>query len=324
MKFFTYLTKLFNNEIFMESINRNEFVLEMVKMQDLNDIFNIELYDIVEKSIIILNIKEEKKLSSKHIDVIIKEYYNNKFENIDIIFSKSILKEIIENYNPYVKIGNDYHKILSCHMINIFSNIITKKNIKDEYVKLKDSFNKKEYKFNNEEINNFNTYITKVFKCHHPETKISLDAKKYINIILNKFCSLLGLKISELTIFDNKKIIGLNNVLVAMNLIIDEELMKYISSICNKEHSKYITDGKDNIDVIFPPNKMRKYFDSKLKIGYATLLYFTSSIDYICSEICEHSGNICKDKQLNKVSENIIDEFIMSDNEIKKTFQFIF
>ena len=158
---------------------------------------------------------------------------------------------------------------------------------------------KKKYHF-------FETFISKVLKQVSSSSGITSNAKQQLNsalIILSKKISSIVVNLTEIS---KKKTISEKEVINALSIIINGDLLsksiyegkKALSNFNDLEKTKG-SSRQNKAGIIFPPSIMEKFLrnfgNSKLMVTSTAPIFFAAAIEYITAEILDLASISSKD-----------------------------
>ena len=153
----------------------------------------------------------------------------------------------------------------------------------------------------------FYEYVYKVLKQVHPDTGITENARSLLNrflLILSKKISIMANELRN----DGQHTISSREIQTATRMILSGNLIKHAVSEGTKAVTRCITSihavkgkkrskaSKSNLQ--FPPPRMDKIIRSFMtgdQVGNTAPVYLAAVVEYICAEILELSGNVCRD-----------------------------
>ena len=190
-------------------------------------------------------------------------------------------------------------------------------------------------------MENYNLYISKVLKQLHPELGLTSDAKQTLNVILNTLVIELtkqsidllrpinyknpGKKLSE------TKTLSIKTMETATLLLLTKELARHaisegrkvVSRLKSFKKEKDIKTSKaDKAKLTFSVSKTENVIRSHLlkgeNLSSESSFYTTAITEYICAELLELSGNICRDQKRVRIKTIDIKLAVINDSELEK------
>lgn len=198
----------------------------------------------------------------------------------------------------------------------------------------------------------FNTYIFKVLKQVHPDTRISSQSTRQLSSLLE----LLAIKISEiahsLTMRYGKQTITSREIQSAVKLIMPGQLSKHAVSEGTKAVTKYNASVSDEAPekstkkqafgavknqkkkpserserragLTFPVARCKKYIKLKgasgYRIGVGAPVYLAAVLEYICAELLELAGNAARDNKKVTICTRHLFFSVANDEELTSLF----
>ena len=190
-------------------------------------------------------------------------------------------------------------------------------------------------------MENYNLYISKVLKQLHPELGLTSDAKQTLNLILNTLVIELtkqsidllrpinyknpGKKLSE------TKTLSIKTMETATLLLLTKELgrhaisegRKVVSRLKSfKKEQDIRTSKADKAKLTFSVSKTENIIRAHLlkgeNLSLDTGFYTTAITEYICAELLELSGNVCRDGKRVRIKTTDIKLSVINDPELEK------
>lgn len=190
-------------------------------------------------------------------------------------------------------------------------------------------------------MENYNLYIARVLKQLHPELGLTSDAKQTLNLILNTLVIELtkqsidllrpinyknpGKKLSE------TKTLSIKTMETATLLLLTKELgrhaisegRKVVSRLKSfKKEQDIRTSKADKAKLTFSVSKTENIIRAHLlkgeNLSLDTGFYTTAITEYICAELLELSGNVCRDGKRVRIKTTDIKLSVINDPELEK------
>ena len=183
---------------------------------------------------------------------------------------------------------------------------------------------KKKYHF-------FETFISKVLKQVSSSSGITSNAKQQLNsalIILSKKISSIVVNLTEIS---KKKTISEKEVINALSIIINGDLLsksiyegkKALSNFNDLEKTKG-SSRQNKAGIIFPPSIMEKFLrnfgNSKLMVTSTAPIFFAAAIEYITAEILDLASISSKDFKRVRITIRDLELAIRNDEELDSLF----
>ena len=175
----------------------------------------------------------------------------------------------------------------------------------------------------------FDTYIRKVLKQVHPDSRIDSNALSQLNSFINVLAFALAEKASMLannaiTGSPKKHILDSRALQTAVSLLLPGELGKHGISEANKALAKYSKKGGKSISretragLVFSVSRTEKIIREvhRGKIGSNTPIYLAAILEYITAEITELSGNAANDNKRATISARDLTLCFRNDEEL--------
>lgn len=156
--------------------------------------------------------------------------------------------------------------------------------------------------------------IQTVFKKIHPDKQLTMDALICISDHVDSLLTRLLHKQTHLSLFSIKE--DMENVLHPV-------LFPYIQKEIDTTFNKYYQTGTTKEHIDFSVNAIKKWLKNKQieTFCYTDVLYIATCIEYLCSEICELSGNVARDHRKVRVTCDHVEEAIVNDGPLSHTFK---
>lgn len=183
---------------------------------------------------------------------------------------------------------------------------------------------KKKYHF-------FETFISKVLKQVSSSSGITSNAKQQLNsalIILSKKISSIIVNLTEIS---KKKTISEKEVINALTIIVNGDLLsksisegkKALSNFSDLEKTKG-SSRQNKAGIIFPPSIMEKFLrnfgNSKLMVTSTAPIFFAAAIEYITAEILDLASISSKDFKRVRITIRDLELAIRNDEELDSLF----
>ena len=175
----------------------------------------------------------------------------------------------------------------------------------------------------------YEIYISKVIKQISENCGITSDAKQQLNSFLCILSKHIGLVVTRLTIIGKKKTISEKEILNALSIILNGELLK--NSLIEGERAikNFKNDDKkgsrqNKAGIIFPPSITEKFLrnfgNSKLMITSSAPIYMAAALEYLTYEILDLSCMYTKDNKRIRITIRDLEIITKNDVEINKLF----
>jgi histone H3/H4 len=175
----------------------------------------------------------------------------------------------------------------------------------------------------------YEIYISKVIKQISENCGITSDAKQQLNSFLCILSKHISLVVTRLTIIGKKKTISEKEILNALSIILNGELLK--NSLIEGERAikNFKNDDKkgsrqNKAGIIFPPSITEKFLrnfgNSKLMITSSAPIYMAAALEYLTYEILDLSCMYTKDNKRIRITIRDLEIVTKNDVEINKLF----
>jgi histone H3/H4 len=186
----------------------------------------------------------------------------------------------------------------------------------------------------------FDVYIQKVLKQVHPDTRISTKASYQMNKLLELLGGELVQKAHFFAAQSNVITITSREIQSSVRMIIPGELGKHVVSEGVKAVTKWNADNVVNkpqkgkkpkerserrAGLTFSVSRCRKLIEMKgtsgCRIGKGAPIYLAATLEYICAELLELSGDTARDNRKVTISTRHIFLCISNDQELHSLFK---
>lgn len=174
------------------------------------------------------------------------------------------------------------------------------------------------------------TYFPRILEQLGVSTRISRDAKEYLNDLIVRVLHRACLYLVVLAEHATTRTISSRDANTATRLIFHGELGKRAVSEGTKAVTRFVsynkrkssrTASKDKANLILPPSRFRAFLSecapdhrTDIRISPNAVIYLTAVIEYLLAEILEISA-----KDSPKITSEIIRDRISQDDEVSKT-----
>ena len=175
----------------------------------------------------------------------------------------------------------------------------------------------------------YEIYISKVIKQISENCGITSNAKQQLNSFLCILSKHISLVVTRLTIIGKKKTISEKEILNALSIILNGELLK--NSLIEGERAikNFKNDDKkgsrqNKAGIIFPPSITEKFLrnfgNSKLMVTSLAPVYMAAALEYLTYEILDLSCMYTKDNKRIRITIRDLEIITKNDVEINKLF----
>ena len=175
----------------------------------------------------------------------------------------------------------------------------------------------------------YEIYISKVIKQISENCGITSNAKQQLNSFLCILSKHISLVVTRLTIIGKKKTISEKEILNALSIILNGELLK--NSLIEGERAikNFKNDDKkgsrqNKAGIIFPPSITEKFLrnfgNSKLMVTSSAPVYMAAALEYLTYEILDLSCMYTKDNKRIRITIRDLEIITKNDIEINKLF----
>ena len=175
----------------------------------------------------------------------------------------------------------------------------------------------------------YEIYISKVIKQISENCGITSNAKQQLNSFLCILSKHISLVVTRLTIIGKKKTISEKEILNALSIILNGELLK--NSLIEGERAikNFKNDDKkgsrqNKAGIIFPPSITEKFLrnfgNSKLMVTSSAPVYMAAALEYLTYEILDLSCMYTKDNKRIRITIRDLEIITKNDVEINKLF----